>query len=142
MQREPAHHNIERSIFERKIFRIGGTERNVRNAALPRAFLGDPQHGVSEVDADNFSRRTSESFRDVSRTRRDIQYALVTDEMCGGDQAPDAFFVGHPRIRRKGMSLRRKRFSNDVVMLRHGKSLARRPPRKPVATAQMMAGRC
>jgi hypothetical protein len=124
MQREPAHNYVERPIFERKVLRISRTERNIGNATLSRALFSDREHGIRQVDANNFSRSASESFRDVSRTSRDIQHPLVTGEMGGGDQAPNALLVGDPWISGKSLGLCRERFPNDVVMLRHGKSLA------------------
>jgi hypothetical protein len=124
MQREPAHNYVECPIFERKVLRISRSERNIGNATLFRALFADREHGLREVDADDFSRFASEGFRDVPGTCRDIQNALSTGEVGRGDQPPNAFFVGDPRVRRESLSLGRERFPNDVVMLRHGKSLA------------------
>ena len=136
MQREPAYDHVECPIFKRKVLRIGGAERNIGNAALFRALFPDRQHGIRQVDADDFSRGARKRFRDVSRPRRDIQHALIACEARRGHQPPNALFVSDPRIRRKGLSLRRKRFSNDVVVLRHSKILAHGSQRIPCPSAK------
>ncbi len=124
MQGQPADNNIECPILEGQILRVRGAEGNVGNVALLRALFGDREHGLREVHAHDFPRGTREGFRDVARARRDIQHALVPGEMSRGDQAPYTLFVCDPRISRKGLCLRRERFPNDVVVLRHAKSLA------------------
>ncbi len=78
MQREPAHGHIKGPVFERKVLRIGGVKRNIGNATFFGALFGNRQHGIRQVNADDFSRSAGEGFRDVPRTRRDIKHALVT----------------------------------------------------------------
>src|SRR5271170_2877904 len=116
MQREPAHYYIELPVFEGQVLRVSGTKRYIRNAVLLRTLFGDGEHGIREVDTDNLSRRASKCFSDIAGACRDIQHALGAGEMGRGHQAPDALFVSNPRIRRKGLSLRRERLPNDVVV--------------------------
>jgi len=124
MHGQPAHNYIEYPIIERKILRIGRAESHIGDAALMSARFGNRQHGIRQVHADYFSSSASEGFRDIPRTCRNIKHALASSETRRGYQAPDAFFVGDPGIRRKSLGLCRERFSNDVVMLRHPKILA------------------
>jgi len=124
MQCQPANHHIERPIFEREIFRIGSSERDIGNPALLRALLPYRQHGVSQVNPNDFSRTSSERFRDVPRPGRDIQHALIALEPGCGHQAPNALLVRDPWIIGKSLGLCCERFPNDVVVLRHTKILA------------------
>jgi CubicO group peptidase (beta-lactamase class C family) len=119
MEREPADHYVEGPIFERKVLRISRAERNIGNPTLFRALLGDREHRIRKIDANDLARRASEGFRYVSRARRDIQHALSSVKTRCIDQSPDALLVGNPRIRRKSLRLRGKRFANDVVVLCH-----------------------
>jgi hypothetical protein len=85
MQSEAADDYVKAGIFKGKSLRIGGAKRDVGDAALLRAFFGDGKHGVGEIDADDFSREAGEGFGDVAGAGGDVEHALVTAKMCGGD---------------------------------------------------------
>ncbi len=83
MQRQPAHHYVERSIFEGKMLRIRSAKENIANAPRRSALFGDRQHGVRQVDAHNFARSPGERFRDVSGPRRDVEHPFVPGKVSG-----------------------------------------------------------
>lgn len=127
MERQPADRHVKRPIFKRKMLRISGAERDIRDAPLFGAISRDRQHRVGQVHADGFACTPSKGLSNVARSRRDIQHAFVAGETSRNYQSADALFVRYPGIRGKGLRLRCERFSNDVVVFTHLKILARQP---------------
>ena len=85
MESEAADDELELLRWERQILRIADAEGNVGDAALLRAFAGDREHGVREVNADRFPSDTGKCFGDIAGAGGDVENPLAACQVSGSD---------------------------------------------------------
>ena len=96
-------------------------------------------HRRRQVHANHFPRGSRKRLRDVPRPGRDVQHALRPLQPRRSHQPANAFLIRNPRIRSKRLRLRGKRFSNNLIVLRH--DLLLRGEAKTVIVTESCLGR-
>ena len=116
---EAADDYIEFAVVEREMADIAGAEREVGDVVLLAAGFGDLQHGVSQVDADDFFGDSSEGLGNVAWTSGNVEDAFGAGAMGSGDEAGDEVRIGGPRLGGEGSALIGEGLPDAVVVLRH-----------------------